>query len=211
MVTRMRGIVAGLVLTAVASPAFAQSQNKFAIGAQFSTKPSLDPMVHRGTGIDLLWRIGHTKTGWKWKWGLPWYGTDVDRAIGGTTTEFGRVQLRPILAGYGYSHVIGRTSVSANVLGGYAFSSFSLAPAADDAYHQRLGAQSITTTVKNPLVLKPEVNVWFDVSRKVGVRVNANYLVARPTVTVRSTLGEDRTRIHADKFSISVGTVYSVF
>jgi hypothetical protein len=41
--------------------------------------------------------------------------------------------------------------------------------------------------------------------------VNAGYMVARPHVTISSTLGTDRRRARADQFMLNVGMVYSVF
>ena len=193
------------------TPALAQTTGKFAIGAHVSKRASTGPEAHGNLGIGLLWRIGHSKTGFGWDWGLNWVSVDVDRSIGGTATDLGELKLRPIMVGYGYTHVFGRTSISAKTLTGYAFTSMNMSSLANDAYRDRLGARTITADASNTLVLKPEVSLWRDLSEKIGVRASVGYLIARPHIAVRSTLGEDKRRVNADMLMFKVGMVYSIF
>ena len=48
-------------------------------------------------------------------------------------------------------------------------------------------------------------------NRRIGLRVNGGYLVARPSVTIVSTLGRAAQSIRADTFLITIGVVYSIF
>jgi hypothetical protein len=201
-----------LLMTFYGAPAaFAQTTGKFALGAHVSKRASTGPDAHGNLGIGLLWRIGHSKTGFGWDWGLNWISVDVDRSIGGTDTDFGELKIRPIMGGYGYTHVIGRTSISAKAFAGYAFTSMTMSPPASDAYRDRLGARSITADPSNTLVVKPEVSMWQDLSEKIGLKATVAYLVARPHIAVRSTIGEDKRRIKADMLMFKVGMVYSIF
>src|SRR5207237_1549599 len=84
--------------------------------------------AHGSSGVGLLWRFGHSSTGWGWTYGLNWFSTDLDRSIGGRDTELGELRVRPFMGGYGYTLVFGPAAVSANLLGGYAFTSFRLEP-----------------------------------------------------------------------------------
>jgi hypothetical protein len=200
-----------LLILYASSSALAQTGGKFAVGAHVSKRASTGPDAHGNLGIGLLWRIGHSKTGFGWDWGLNWIAVDVDRDIGGTDTDFGELKLRPIMGGYGYTHVFGRTSISAKAFAGYAFTSMTMSPPASDAYRDRLGARSITADASNALVLKPEVSMWRDLSEKIGLRASVGYLVARPHIAVRSTVGEDKRRMNADMLMFKVGMVYSIF
>jgi hypothetical protein len=74
-----------------------------------------------------------------------------------------------------------------------------------------LGAESVTIKSSNTLVLKPEIGAWYDVNTKVGVNVNFGYIMARPDVTVSSTVGTDRRAVRADQFILKAGVVYSIF
>jgi len=206
----------GLLLLAMlfaATPAvFAQTTGKFALGAQVSKRGSTGPEAHGHLGLGLLWRVGHSKTGFGWDLGLNWYSADVDRSIGGNVTDLGELNIRPIMGGYGYTRLIGRTAISARAYAGYGFSSARLAPSAVDAYHERLGAQSVTIDASNTVVLKPvEIGMWHDLSEKIGLKASFGYMVARPQITVRSSLGEDKRRMNADMFMLKVGLVYSIF
>jgi hypothetical protein len=206
--------VGSLVLLSVlgaSSSALAQTEGKFAVGAQLSTRTATGTDTSGTIGVSLLWRIGQAKSGWGWQYGLNWFSTDVDRSIGGSNTELGELKVRPILGGYGYTHVVGRTAITGKVMGGYAFASMRLTPAATDAYHDRVGARSVTADASNTIVVMPEVSAWYDINSKMGLRVSTGYIVARPNITVRSTAGEDKRRVHADMVTFRVGMVYSIF
>jgi len=193
------------------SVVLAQTEGKFAVGGQLYTRTATGPDASGNVGVSLLWRFGQSKTGWGWEYGLNWFSTDLDRSIGGTDTEFGELKVRPILGGYGYTHVVGRTAMTGKVMGGYAFASMSLAPAAADAYHDRIGARSVTVDASNTIVVMPEVSAWYNINTKMGIRVSTGYIVARPSINVRSSAGEDKRRVRADMVTFRVGMVYSIF
>lgn len=199
------------IVIAVPAAAHAQTEGKFAVGADLSTRAAMNPVAEGRVGIGLLWRIGHAKTGWGWHWGLSWISTDLTDSIAGATTELGELHVRPIMAGYGYTRVVGRTAITAKAIGGYAFSTMSLAPEARIAFRDRLGAQSVTAKASNTLAFKPEISAWRDINKKMGLRMSAGYLVARPHLTTTSTLGQDRRRVRADMLMFKVGVVYSIF
>ena len=200
------------LLAATAAPA-AQSGGKVAVGGAISTRIAPSSTVGGDHfGVSLLWRLGHSKEGFGWEWGLNWFSSDVDRSIGGSPAfDLGDLRTRPIMAGYGYTHRIGPTAIKGSVQGGYAFTSFEADPSAAAVYRERMGALSLSTDVSNAFVVRPQVSVWRDLSRKVGVNVTAGYMIARPTLTVSTTLGEERQRIRADMFTLKMGVVYSVF
>jgi hypothetical protein len=201
-----------LLALAPCRAAFAQSEGKFAVGGAFTMRlPNDSGTVHGSKGPGLLWRFGHGKTGWGWHWGLNWYSTDLDRAVGGHDTELGELRVRPIMAGYGYTRVIRGARMTADVIAGYALTTISLTPGASDAYRDRLGARSVTADASNTLAAKPEVEVWFDLNKKIGINVSAGYMIARPHVTVRSSLGDDERRVRADMVMLRIGAVYSIY
>jgi hypothetical protein len=202
-------------LTLCEAPALAQTENRFAIGAEFkirvSDRASTEDFAHGQFGPGLLWRFGTPKPGWGFHWGLNWYEVDVERPIGGVPTELGELHVRPIMAGWGYTHVIRRTAITADVLGGYAIGSAKLAPSGIEAYQSRLGVQSVTIEASNALVLKPEIGVWYDLNKKVGININAGYMFARPDLIVHTMLGTDKRQARADQFILKAGVVYSIF
>jgi hypothetical protein len=189
----------------------AQTSNRVAVGLTFSPKRSPDESSRGGTGVGFLWRLGRGSEGWGWTSGLGWYSADLDQTIGGRPEAFGSLRVRPILAGYGYSKFFGRTRVSAKLLGGYAFNSFALHSSFGDAYRQSFGVDAIAADVSNSLALKPELSAWVDLSDRVGLYMSAGYMITRPTVTVRTSIGQDRRRVHADMVMLKIGAAYSIF
>lgn len=200
-----------LIVAALPGDVWAQSTGKVAIGANLSAKRAVSSESRGHNSVGLLWRLGHGRQGWGWKYGINWLSVEIDRSLGGDRHEFGTLRVRPILGGYGYTHVMGNKKVSANLLGGYAFTSFSAHQGFDLAYRSVHSVDSIDTSSANTFVLKPEVSTWIDLSEKIGLNISASYMIARPEVTVISSVGRDRHRIHADMFSLKAGLVYSVF
>jgi hypothetical protein len=207
----LRTLAGVLLLVSISATADAQTEGKFALGADFALKVPGGPDAHGSEGVGFLWRFGRGKEGFGFHWGLNWYETHIDRSIAGREVELGELHVKPVMAGYGYTHNVGRYSVTAALLAGVAYSSVSLTPAAHDAYRDLLGARSVDVDSGWPLVLRPELSVWYDINKKLGLHVSSGYMIARPNVTVTSTLGEDKRRISADMLGVKVGLAYSIF
>jgi hypothetical protein len=182
-----------------------------AVGVSVSLKQGIDARTGNTFGPSLIWRIGQSKEGWGYKYGFNWFSADLDGKVAGQAMPLGTLNVRPLMGGYGYTHVMGRTKVSANLLAGYAFTSFSLDTLAEDAYRARHGS-SPETGASNVFVAKPEISTWFDLTQRVGLNLNVGYMIARPEITIRTPLGGDeRERIRADRFMVRVGVAYSFF
>ena len=208
---RMSSLAVVVMALGACSSAWAQSEGKFALGAQLSTRTATGPENAGHVGVNLLWRFGQSKTGWGWHYGLNWFNTDLTRSIGGVDTEFGHLKVRPLMGGYGYTRVIGRTALTAKLMGGYAFSSMSLSPLAMDAYLNRIGGQAVTVKASHAVVISPEFTAWYNINKKIGLRISTGYVFARPTVTVSSTAGADERRVKADHVKFQVGMAYSIY
>ena len=212
MTIRYPFILATLTLSLAPAHAFAQSGfGTFALGGKVSFKGSTERMSSGATNIGILWRLGHGGEGWGPKYGLNWYSAHLDTTIGDRRQAFGELKLRPLMLGYGYSRSFGRVHASANILGGLAITSFSLSSSANDAFRRQLAASSVDADASNPLVLRPEISVWIDASRKIGINVNAGYMFAQPRVVVSGAGGRAVRRVDASMFTLSVGAAYSIF
>jgi hypothetical protein len=210
-VSSIRTLVLAALFTAAALPALAQTDAKFAIGYQVGLRSAVDQEAHGGYVSGFLWRFGVGDPGWGFHWGLNWYETHVDRSIVGQTVEFGELNVRPITAGYGYTFNYGKYSVTADILAGPALTSFSLTPGANDAYHDLMGARSVSSDVSWALVARPEASVWYDINKKLGLNVNVGFMFARPNVTIHSSLGNESMRVRADTLQIRAGLAYAIF
>ena len=215
-----RSVVLGVCLLLLPiTRAYAQDEsklnNRFAMGGEFKVKTSdrasQEDYARGQLGPGLLWRFGGAKPGWGFHWGLNWYAVKLERPIGGSLTELGELHVRPIMAGYGYTKVIRRYSITADMLGGYAFGSIKISDPALTAYRRAFDVPSAEANATNTLVIKPEIGVWYDVTKKVYVNVNAGYMLARPDVAIVTAAGADTRTARADQFILKVGVVYSIF
>jgi hypothetical protein len=202
---------AATIFVLFGSDAAAQSDNRIALGANVSLNDPSDTTVRGRDTLGLLCRFGTGDTGWGWDWALNWISADINHPVGRSVVRLGEMHLRPVMIGYSYDYRRGRQLYFASVVGGYAFVTMSLAPEAVDAYYDRLGARSVRLETPNTLAVRPEVGVWHDLARRVGVNLSASLLLARPRVIVRTALGAEERRIQADLFQIKVGIVYSIF
>jgi hypothetical protein len=212
---RRLAVVAFLVTAVFPAAALAQESSRFAIGGEFTVAAtdhaSTEDHAHSTYLPGILWRFGTTDPGWGFHWGLNWYAVDIDRPIGGTSTVLGELRVRPIMAGYGYTWVVRRNAVTADLLGGFAFGSMSISGAAVDAYRTRTGVQVLDADASNVFVLKPEVAIWHNINKLLGLNINVGYMLARPEVRITTSSGLDARRARADQFLVKVGLVYSIF
>lgn len=209
----LRRAVIGVAAMAALVPAAAtaQTSNRFALGANVTSRLATDVDSAGNTHIGLQWRLGHSDQGWGFKYGLNWYSTRIDGTISGRDVQLGEVHIRPLMAGYGYTHTVRRTAVSLNLLGGYAFSGFSLDEGASALYRAISGARDVETRTANTFVVKPELSMWRDMNRKVGLHASAGYMIARPEVAVVTPTGLERHAVRADMLQLKLGVVYSLF
>lgn len=209
----VRALLCAAVTLLMSTPehAEAQTEGRFALGLNLAALLTPDKGTTGQLSPDPLWRFGHGRNGWGWQFGLGWYLADLTQPLGDARAAFGELRVRPVLGGYGYSRRSGPLLATGRLLTGYSFNSFTMLPTYGDAYRSSFGASSVTSTVSNALVLRPELSIWADLSRKVGMNVTVGYTVTRPAVTVDSSLGRDTRRIRADALALRVGAVYSLF
>jgi hypothetical protein len=213
--TARLALLAVTMIAVVSAAASAQTDSRFAAGAQVmigvSDRASTEDHANAQVFPDFLWRFGEIKPGWGPHWGLNWYALDIERPIGGQVTELGELHVRPIMAGYGYTWIRGRNTIATNALAGYAFGSMDLSPKATDAYRARLGVDTTDASATNTFVLRPEIDFWHDINKLFGLNINVGYIIARPDVTVTTSTGVDTRTARADQFQVRVGIVYSIF
>lgn len=124
-------------------------------------------------------------------------------SAGGAQSALAAVRLRPVMAGLNYSLVTGRVTLGAGVVAGYSFNSLSVETA-------RAGpGRAIAVT--NSFAIQPKLDVWFDVTRRIGLTLGAGYLVSRPKVTFASDDIVSTERIPINTVVLSAGLAYWIF
>lgn len=204
-----------VLAAATAAPAAAQTESRFAIGADFlvgaSDHSSTEDRARPVFSAEPLWRFGDLEAGWGPHFGLNWYEVAIERPVGGSAIMLGKVHIRPIMGGYGYTWLRGKNAISTGVLAGYAFSSMSLDDGLAGAYQARTGIGVQDADASNTFVIRPEIDFWHDLNNRFGLNVNVGYMVARPDVSITTTNGIDKRTARADQFQFRIGVVYSIF
>ena len=187
----------------------AQEHNSFALGVNYTQRLATGGETHADGGIGFSWRVGHSAQGWGWTYGLGWFENHVERSIGARTLQLGDLTVRPFVGGYGYTHQINsRWFVTADLVGGLAFTTFDVAPAAADALGLAEGDRSHFRVIP---IVRPEVKAWYDLNSRWGVTIGGWYAFARPTITIDTPTARETFHLHADTFSLSTGIVYRIF
>jgi hypothetical protein len=190
--------------------AHGQTDNRLAVGGSITTRIAGSSAAAASSNVGFEVRIDHEGDGWGWANSFfGWFDTDIQQPPAVSSSDLGRLRVRPIMFGYGYTKIRGRAAITIDVVGGYSLNSFRL-DSSTIADYQRRGASDIHGEATNTFVVKPELALWYDLNRRIGLRVNGGYLVARPSVTIVSTLGRAAQSIRADTFLITIGVVYSI-
>jgi hypothetical protein len=180
------------------------------IGVGISHYDPTSDQGHTSQGIVVMYRWHSFSSGWGPTIGLDWHTTDFDQTLGGLNAPLGTFRMRALLGGYGYTQHVGRFTASANMTGGYSFNNFNVNDNAGPTF-SRAGVSLVGVHVDNSWVVKPDVAVWYDVLKHVGVGVSAAYLVARPEQTITTAAGIQQQNLKTDAFELSAGVTFGVW
>ena len=177
-------------------------------GITFYSPTNDDGQTSTGFAVAYRWHRFHS--GWGPTFGLDWHSTDFDQTLGGLNARLGSLRMRALLAGFGYTGQAGRWSVSANGSGGYSFNNFTVADGARPTFAS-VGVPLVNADVDNSWVVRPNVAVWYDVFKHVGVGVSAAYFLARPNQTITTATGTHEHDLKADAFELAAGVTFGVW
>jgi hypothetical protein len=142
---------------------------------------------------------------------LNWYELKFDGPVGDEMTPLGRLKIRPVMGGYGYSLRSGRVAASTTFVGGVSFNSFDEDDRARLAYARQLETTLLRISAANGLAARAELGVWFDIDDRFGLLTSVGYMLARPRITIVTGNGEEERRLRADAVKLQVGLVYAIF
>lgn len=183
---RLATLLLCVVVSIVTSRAVqAEPEKKFAVGIVL-TDDIPRGNARAGVRIRPLLRM-RNEPGLHPAFGLNWVSMDLAPDSPDDPTS-GRLALHPLLAGVSYTWIIKRLSVSPRVFAGYAVNIFRRA--------------SVTSIGHGP-VAKAELQLFHDLTSRLGILWSAGYLAARPEVAGRT--------VNADEIRVQVGLAFAVF
>ena len=191
------------VLVGAAAPAFAQSEGRVSVGGSITINAATDDDVQSTIGVGPLVRLNPRK-GWGPAGAFNWFRADLKDPAGGDD-PFGRLRVRPLMAGVAYT--VGNETVltSFSVVAGPSFNKADF----DDDFSRAAGA---SIDAENSFAVRPGVGITWTVAPRVAIIGFGGYLVNRPDVTYRDSTGSEfKDRWKADSVVLSVGAVYSIF
>ena len=178
-------------------------------GINFYQPSSEDADSSRGIVVMYRWHTFHS--GWGPTFGLDWHRTVFHQPVGDVAdVPMGSLRMRALLAGFGYRHRIHRFTGLANVSAGYSFNHLTDDSGLGPAF-ARTGVSLIDVHVNDSAIVKPEVAVWYDLFKHVGIGVSAAYLFNKPDEVIRTTAGTGTRQLNANTFALAAGLTFGVW
>jgi hypothetical protein len=178
----------------------AQTKGRISVGASVTHNGTTGAGVRDASGLGPLVRLNPHR-GWGPAGAFNWFTARLEDPSSGE--PFARLRVRPLMGGVAYTLGPRRALVSLSVVTGPSFNRARFRPS-------RGASESIEAG--NSWALRPGVGVTWTAAPRVAVVGFAGYLIDRPDVVYRDSLGarvSDRWK--ADSVVTSVGVVYSVF
>ena len=152
---------------------------------------ALGPLVKLGSGQGLGLAVG-----------LGWVQAKL-RSLGDQRDALTHVQIKPIMFGAGYTIGSERTSLSASLVGGYAWNSLTVTETG--------AANGLPVEVDNSLVWRPGVSLWHDLTRRTALNVSVGHVITRLRLTVLEDGQLEKRSMRGDTTVVSAGMVYRLF
>jgi hypothetical protein len=159
--------------------------------AELGHRIALGPLVKIGSGQGLGLAVG-----------LGWVQAKL-RSLSDRPDALTHVQLKPIMLGAGYTVGTERTSLSASLVGGYAWNSLTVTKAG--------AANGLPVEVDNSFVWRPGVSLWHNVSRRTALNVSVGHVMTRLRLTVLEDGQLEKRSMRGDTTVVSAGMVYRLF
>src|SRR4029077_20496820 len=96
------------------------------------------------------------------------------------------------------------------VSGGYSFNHLTVDNNMVPAF-RNAGVSLVGVRVNDSAIGKPDIAIWYDVYKHVGVGVSASYLFIRPQEITTTITGSEVRNLRADTFVLTVGVVFGLW
>lgn len=159
--------------------------------AALRQRVTLSPLIRFGSGQGLGLAVG-----------LNWFQADL-QSLAGRPDVLTRVQIKPLMLGAGYTIASERTSLSASVVGGYAWNSLTVTDTGT--------AAGLPVEVDNSLVWRPGVSLWYDINRRTALNLTIGYVMTRLQLTVLEGGRLEKRSERGDTTIVHAGIAYKLF
>jgi hypothetical protein len=173
------------------------------VGGIFTFDDDVDTSVAFGVNGTLAPRHGFAPT-----LGFGWYRTDLTLAGVSGDREVGRLRVRPLMAGIGYTWVKERLAAGVSVNAGISFNSVRL----NGPYRTFFGpGTEVRVDASNSVAVRPQFRVEYAAARKVGVYTSAAYFFTEFDNVIETPVGRFENEWDASSFNLFVGVMVYPF
>jgi Outer membrane protein beta-barrel domain len=167
------------------------------VGSFFTFDDDVNTALGFGVNVGLAPKPGLGAT-----LGLGWYQTDLTLSGVSGDTEIGRLRVRPLMAGVGYTWVKDRVATNVSINAGISFNSIRL----NDEYRAFFGpGTEVSVDASNSFAVRPQLRVEYAVARKVGVYSSVGYFFTKFDNVIETPIGRFENEWDASSFNIFVG------
>jgi len=145
------------------------------------------------------------------KGGVGYSQPDRNDFIGGFETKTGSLRMVSVMVGAGPSYRSGPLRLGVGVVAGPSFNTFSVDDGARTAYRDRNGSSLDAIRVKNSLVVRPDVSLWYNFTDRVGLHSSVSYTSNRPKAETTVDGVSTSDRWVTDRWSYQAGLAVGVF
>jgi hypothetical protein len=140
--------------------------------------------------------------------GFGWYQADLTLPAVSGSAEVGRLRVRPLMAGVGYTWVRGRAAAGVSINAGISFNSIRL----NDRYRTFFGpGAEVRVEASNSFAIRPQLKVEYSVAPKFGVFSSLGYFFTEFDNVIETPVGRFQNEWDASSFNLFVGAMVYPF
>ena len=174
-----------------------------AVGSIFTVDDDVNAGVAFGVNAGLAPAPGFGPT-----LGLGWYQADLTLSGVSGDREVGRLRVRPLMAGVGYTWMKDRVAVGLSINAGISFNSIRL----NDEYRNIFGpGAEVRVDSSNSFAVRPQLRVEYAVARKAGVYTSAGFFFTEFDNVIETPVGRVENEWDASSFNLFVGVMVYPF
>jgi hypothetical protein len=176
-------------------------------GASVGKMFTFDDEVNVGVGVGF--NVGLApKPGLSPTLGFGWYQGDLTLSGVSPDAEAGRLRVRPLMAGVGYTWVKDKLATGVSVNAGVSFNSIRV----NDQYRTIFGpGTEVRVDASNSFAVRPQLRAEYAVARRLGVFSSAGYFFTKFDNVIETPVGRIENEWDASSFNLFAGVMVYPF
>jgi len=200
-------LACALSATNASAQMIANTAKRAGIGGSVGAIFTLDDDVNVGSGFGINAGLAPSP-GLGPAIGFGWYEGDLTLSGVSGDAVVGRLRVRPLMGGIGYTWVNGRVATGVSINAGISFNSIRL----NDQYRTLFGpGTEVRIDASNSFAARPQFRIEYAVARKVGIYSTVGYFFTKFDNVIDTPVGRFENEWDASSFNIFVGAMVYPF